>query len=552
MTESLISRLESAAERGKAVTIVETDQPERLEWAQLHDDARTLASSMQSLGVAPGDTVAVLGPTSRQVLTAIQATWLAGAAVTILPLRTRLMSENEFGEQTRSRLDASQVSLAVCDPELAPLLDPRPGGLRLLFLDEIDRQRTSAGGSRYERPRDDPDATAIVQFTSGSTADPMGVVIPHRCVMDNNDAVAERAPINADDDVVVSWAPLYHDMGLVFLFVYAMTVGADMVLSTPTRFMASPGRWMRWMSEFGGTFTIGPNSSFSLASRLLARSASLDLSRCRRLGNGSEPVDPKAMDDFTTAAAVHGLDPSSLFAAYGMAEATVCISIPDAGTGFTDDFVDGDVLEYELEATAVSRNHPRARRLARCGRPVRGMEVHITDPETGRVLGERAIGEIEVRGPSVVPGYFHRPDAARTAFRDGGWLRTGDLGYLAEADLVICGRLKDMIIVGGRNLLPTDLERVVDDVDGVRRGNVIAFGIEGRRGREAVVVVAETKIGDVAKLRKEIASAVHSAAGIRPEEVVLVPKGTLPKTSSGKLRRSICRARYLTSDLETL
>jgi fatty-acyl-CoA synthase len=235
-----------------------------------------------------------------------------------------------------------------------------------------------------------------------------------------------------------------------------------------------------------------------------------------------------------------------------MAEATVVISIPDAGTGLTVDVVNGDVLEHDLRAEAVAPDHPRARRLARCGPPLRGMELRIVDPESGAILSPRVLGEIEVRGPSVVPGYFKRPDATAATFRADGWLRTGDLGYLAEQDVVICGRMKDLIIVAGRNIFPEDIERAADAVDGVRKGNVIAFGIDSSYGRESVIVVAEVKDTERGPVVDGISRAVREAVGIRPENILLMRAGTLPKTSSGKLRRSICRARYLTSELELL
>jgi fatty-acyl-CoA synthase len=235
-----------------------------------------------------------------------------------------------------------------------------------------------------------------------------------------------------------------------------------------------------------------------------------------------------------------------------MAEATVLISIPDQGTGFTADRIDGRALEHEHVAEPVKEDHPHGRRLARCGRPLRGMELRIADPDSGAVLDDRRLGEIEVRGPSVVPGYFRRPDATAAMFREEGWLRTGDLGYLAEGDLVICGRLKDVIIVGGRNIFPQDLERAAEQVEGVRPGNVIAFATEGRRGHEGVVVVAEVRSDDLDDVRGGVARAVRQAGGVRPDDVVLLEPGTLPKTSSGKLRRSLCRARYLQSELAGL
>jgi fatty-acyl-CoA synthase len=178
--------------------------------------------------------------------------------------------------------------------------------------------------------------------------------------------------------------------------------------------------------------------------------------------------------------------------------------------------------------------------------------VRIADPDSGALLSDRGVGEIELRGPSVVPGYYKRPDATAAAFHDGGWLRTGDLGYLAEGDVVVCGRLKDMIIVGGRNVFPEDLERPAQTVDGVRAGNVIAFGVEGGRKGDAVVVVAEVKAGEPSEIRDGIARAVGQAAGVRLDDIVLLPPGTLPKTSSGKLRRSACRSRYQASELESL
>jgi fatty-acyl-CoA synthase len=552
VSESLISRLEAAADRDKAITFVETDDPERVPWGRIHEDACSVAGGLQALGIGPGETVAVLGPTSRRVITAIRAIWLTGAAVTVLPLRSRLMSEAEFGEQNHARLSAGAISLVLADPDLVHVAESAPGRPKVVTFSDIQPGAGRSKPSDYQRPPDDPEATAILQFTSGSTSDPKGVVIPHRCVLDNHDAVAERAPIEADDDVVVSWCPLYHDMGLVMLMSYSMTVGADFVIAPPTRFIASPGLWMEWISAFRGTWTIGPNAAFATAARMLSRSKSLDLSSCRGIGNGSEPIDGKAVDLFAAAAAPHSLDPSSIYAGYGMAEATVVISLSDRGAGLGSDFVNADVLEYDLRAEPVPPDHPRVRRIARCGRPLRGMETRVVDPETGRVLGERCVGELEVRGPSVVPGYFRRPDATRSAFREGGWLRTGDLVYFAEGELVICGRLKDVIIHGGRNVFPTDVERAVDDVDGIRKGNVIAFGIESDRSREAVVVVAEAKGEDLARIRADIARATADSVGIRPADIVLVPQGSLPKTSSGKLRRSLCRARYLTADLEAL
>jgi fatty-acyl-CoA synthase len=213
------------------------------------------------------------------------------------------------------------------------------------------------------------------------------------------------------------------------------------------------------------------------------------------------------------------------------------------------DHVDRASLEHEHFAAAVPATSDGARRLALLGRAVRGFDLRVVEPESGRVLGDRSVGELELRGPSVTPGYYRNERATADTFRDG-WLRTGDLAYLVDGQLVVCGRLKDMIIVGGRNVFPEDVERAAAAVDGVRAGNVIAFGSDRRKGREAIVVVAEAKADDLAAVRDVVATTVTDAVGVPPADIVLVRAGSLPKTSSGKLQRSLCRQRYLDDQLE--
>ncbi len=551
MTDGFISRMEAATEHGTDIVLLDGAEPEQVSWADFHDEARRMAAALQQRGVAPGDRVALLGATSRPFVAALQACWLTGAAVIVLPLRTRLEPEAEFHERSLERIRNGEASVAICDPDQADVV-AGAAGTTPLSLPDLVAAASSTQTSSYERPPDDPEATAILQFTSGSTADPKGVVIPQRCLLANLDAVFDRAPLDVSDDVIVSWLPLYHDMGLVYNTALSMATGVRYVLAPPARFIASPGSWMEWMAAFGGTWTIGPNFSLALAGRLLKKAESLDLSRCRRFGSGSEPVDPNVMEAFAGAASPHGFAPGAMYAGYGMAEATVAVSFPAPGTGFTTDVIDSERFEVDGVAKPVSAGHANARRLARCGPPLSGFDLRITDPETGAEVDDRMAGEIELRGPSVVPGYFRRPDATAAAFRDGGWLRTGDLGYLADGDLVVCGRIKDVIIVGGRNVFPEDLERAAQTVEGVRPGNVIAFGVaQGRKG-DGLVVVAEMKSGDPPTVRDGIARAVRQSGGVRPDDVVLVAPGTLPKTSSGKLRRGECRTRYQSETLERL
>ncbi|MBK5287279.1 MAG: AMP-binding protein [Acidimicrobiia bacterium] len=547
---TLLPRLAAAATRPASITFVTgaVDGPgydtEEVAWSVLHDDARAMAAALHERGAGPGTTVGILGPTSRDLVTAIRATWLAGATVAMLPLPMRLGSMDEFIDATRNRIENAEIGTVLVDPLLQEFIP-----------DDIASTPFSDLGGRspadYREPTIDPDSLAILQFTSGSTSDPKGVMLPHRCVTANIDAIAAGSGLDPTTDRVASWLPLYHDMGLIGLLGVPMTTGVDLVLAGPQDFLAAPLRWMEWMSRFRCTLTGGPNFSYALAARAMRRATDLDLSAWRLALNGAEPIDPDAVEAFLEAGAKFGLDPRVPFCVYGMAEATLAISFPAPGTGLQVDTVDRRVLETDQYATPVATDAPNARRLPKLGHVLDGLELRIVDPDTGAARAEREVGEIELRGNSITPGYFKNPAATAAAITDG-WLRTGDLGYLVDDEVVICGRRKDVIIVGGRNVFPEDVERAAARATGVRAGNVIAFGATGRRNRESIVIVAETRAAgeDADPLRTDIIEHVTHAIGIPPGEVVLVSPGTLPKTSSGKLQRSLCRARYLDDIIE--
>ena len=309
---------------------------------------------------------------------------------------------------------------------------------------------------------------------------------------------------------MVSWLPLYHDMGLVGFLAIPMTTGVQLVQAAPQDFMAKPGNWMQWISDWGGTATAGPNFAWVLATRALARHADaeapgLDLSTLTLALNGAEPVDPKAVEAFVVAAERFGFTPGGVFPAFGMAETAIGAVFPRRGTGMICDTVDREVLERIGVAKQVDVSDPdeldlSARRLPLLGTAVPGMEIRVVDPVTREDKPERHVGELLLRGTSVTPGYYKREEATAALFHDG-WLCTGDLAYLLDGQLVLCGRIKDVIIVGGRNVFPEDIERAVGGLDGVRAGNVIAFGMEGYKGKESVVVVAEVRADDLDAVR---------------------------------------------------
>jgi fatty-acyl-CoA synthase len=306
---------------------------------------------------------------------------------------------------------------------------------------------------------------------------------------------------------------------------------------------------MEWLSTFKGTATAGPNFSWVLAARALRTASDLDLSPLRIGLNGAEPVDPDQVEEFVAQGRRFGLRPGAVFPAFGMAEVVIGGTFPRPLDGLRTDCVDGSVLESEHFAAEREPGTPGARRLARLGRPLPGLEMRIVDPATGRARAEREVGELQLRGSSVTSGYYNNPSDTAAAF-DNGWLRTGDLAYSVDGELVVCGRIKDVIIIGGRNVYPQDVEKAVATVEAIRAGNVIAFGVEGARHKEGVIVVAESRTDDPELTRKLVHHRVLDTVGVPAKDVVLVAPGSLPKTSSGKLQRSLCRRQYLDAHLQ--
>ena len=540
---SLTARIEQAAAGNGfggpdgTITFVDGDDYDTIPWSTLHLDAQGMAAGLQARGVRAGDHVAILGPTTRSLVCAIQATWLAGATVVMLPLPMRMGSLEGFIDQTRARIAQADCVTVLMDPQFTEFITPVESDVP--FVEFPDLVADAAG---YDRPADDPERMAVLQFTSGSTSDPKGVMLLHRNICHNLDGAVEAARLQPGD-VLVSWLPLYHDMGLIGLLTIPMTTGMNLVLGAPQDFLAKPLRWMQWISDFGGTCTAGPNFSYVLATRALRRAEGLDLSKMRTALNGAEPVDADSFRAFAAEAARFGFHEDALFPAFGMAEVCIAGVFPEPGTGMETDLVDARVLETERFAASATSDGRHAREFAVLGKPIPGLNIRVVDPTTGKECRDREVGELQIRGSSVTPGYYQRPDATEELIVDG-WLRTGDLAYLTDGKMVMCGRIKDVIIVGGRNIYPQDIEKVVGDVEGIRTGNVIAFGQEGRNRKQHVVVVAETRFDDVASLAREVTHAVTEEIGVPPRHVVLVEAGTIPKTSSGKLQRSACRRMF--------
>ena len=557
ITGSITDRLQRAADRPTGVrfvgaSVTPADEPSFVSWGQIHDEARAVGAALQARGLVPGDHVAILGPTSRALMTIIQGCWLSGIASMVLPLPMRMASLDAFVESTRGRIQHGDAKLVLIDDALAPFYQSGPGDPPIEPMAAVMPRPGNPSGERLEIPANDPERLVILQYTSGSTSEPKGVMIPDRVLTANIDASCAAAQLGPDE-VMVSWLPLYHDMGLVGFLSIPMTNGCQLVQAAPQDFMAHPGNWMQWISDHGGTATAGPNFSWVLATRALKRMKDLDLSQLTLALSGAEPVDPSAVEAFVVEAGRFGFKPGGVFPAFGMAEVAIGGAFPPRHRGLRTDDVDRVILERDRVAKPLDMTDDTeadsVRRLPLLGRPVPGLEMRIVHVDTREELPERHVGELLLRGTSVTPGYYKRPDATAAMFVDG-WLCTGDLGYMLDNELVLCGRIKDVIIVGGRNVFPEDIERAVGPLEGVRAGNVIAFGVEGYKGKETVVVVAEVRTEDTAAVRAAIHHRTIEVCGLPPRDIMLVKAGTLPKTSSGKLQRAKCRELYLNEELE--
>jgi fatty-acyl-CoA synthase len=536
--------LASAATSTRGIVTGEPKQPLRRTWGEVHDTAQRIAGALVAgtdavPGLRPGTAVAVLAADPAVIAPAAQGIWLAGGSVTMLHQPTARTDLAEWSEDTvkvLGMIESELVLLGTPFDALAPLLDEHGVAHRLL-PDLLDGEPLAG-----PVPTDESE-TALLQLTSGSTADPKAVRITHGNLFANITSMTEAAALNRDTDVMLSWLPLFHDMGMVGFLTLPMTLGVELVKTTPVDFLSGPLLWPALISKYGGTVTAAPNFAYAMVGRRMAKVEepdAYDLSTLRLALNGAEPIDEAAVAGFVAAGARFQMPAECILAAYGMAEATLAVSFAPLFTGLAVDVVDADKLEADNRAVPAKPGEGNTRAFSRLGPPLPGLEVSAVDAD-GRELGEREVGELRVRGAAVTPGYLTVNGPLATQDADG-WLATGDLGYLAEGQVIVCGRIKDVIIMGGRNIYPTDIERAAQSVQGVRPGNAVAVRLDAGSRRERFAVAVESTVaGDEAAERdlgKEITARVVDAVGVRPVGVFVLGAGTLPKTPSGKLRRS--------------
>ncbi|MQY24920.1 long-chain-fatty acid--ACP ligase MbtM [Nocardia aurantia] len=515
-----ISRVLSTSTADLRVLDQETGQWQRHPWPEIQAKAERIASEILARAGHEVGRVGLVGEPTPELVAAIQGAWLAGTTVSILPGPVRGADPAAWARTTLNRFAEIGVRTVFSHGTILRLLTGVETPLHVQDVAVAGRSGRSAAFT--PQVSGDGGSLAVLQGTAGSTGTPKWVELSRDTAVANIDAVVDRLGLTAAD-VGCSWLPLYHDMGLTFLM-SAFVTGIPLWLAPNSAFATGPFKWIDWMGEAGATYTAAPNFAYDIVGRYGRLLKNADLSPLRIAISGGEPIDCAGFGRFLAETSKLGFDPAAAVPAYGLAESTCAVTMTTPGDGLRIDEVE---VEDRGDGTTTTR------RYALLGEPIPGTEVRITPsavrPQTVR---GREVGDVEIRGTSMMEGYFG--DERLPAER---WFKTGDIGYLVDGALVVCGRAKELIIVAGRNIFPTEIERAAATVDGVRGGRVVAIGTGEGAARPGLAIAAEYKGADESSARAAIIERVASECGIVPSEVILVPAGGLPITTSGKLRR---------------
>ncbi len=561
-----IIRLRGLAEPARAhIQLYEDGEaPREITFGELFARASAVAEALVRRGFEPGQTAAIMLPTCAEFFFTFAGILLAGGIPVPIypPFRADRIAEYATRQSAILRNAEVRFLFTFRQAEgLARLLRPRVPSLREVvnaarFADFSPAgDESHAAGWRpvrilghHARGED----IAFLQYTSGSTGDPKGVTLTHSNLLANIRAIVEALELTPQD-VCVSWLPLYHDMGLIGAWLAPIFTGIPLVVMSPLAFLSRPERWLRAISRHRGTISPAPNFAYELCMRKIAEKdlQGVDLSSWRAAINGAETVRPETLERFVARFAPYGFRREAMLPVYGLAEATLAVSLPKMGAGYRVDRIERDSFESRGQAVTSTAKASAAEGSAAlafvgAGRPLQNMEVRIAGAD-GTALPERTEGQLWFRGPSATSGYYRNPAATGQLAREDAWLNSGDLAYQSDGELFITGRAKDLIIKGGRNIYPHEVEEVAGRVAGVRAGCVVAFGApDERSGTERLVVAAEVRDSSMSQaITAEIVRTVDEALGMPPDVVALLPMQSIPKTSSGKLRRGETRRLYL-------
>ena len=517
-----------------------------LTFQALYEAARRLAAGLQRHGLDPGQTVAIMLPTGLDYFSAFFAVLLAGGIPVPLYPPARPTQIEEHLRRHRGILRNAGARILITVDEVKTIGALLKAQVETLHLVETVAQLTVQADSWIPVPVR-PDDIAFIQYTSGSTGDPKGVVLTHANLLANIRAMGRVTEVTAAD-VFVSWLPLYHDMGLIGAWLGSLYYGCRLVIMPPLSFLARPERWLWTIHRHRGTLSASPNFGYDFCCRRLTDKllAGLDLSSWRLAFNGAEPVSPTTIVEFGRRFAAYGFASEAATPVYGLAESSVGLAFPPLHRGPLIDRVERRTLVETGRAVPVADSDTLAAQFVSCGRPLPGHQIRIVD-EADRELPDRVQGRLQFKGPSATGGYYRNPDKTRTLFH-GEWLDSGDLAYSADGEIYLTSRVKDIIIHGGRNIYPHELEEAVGNLDGVRRGCVAVFAsADPHTGSERLIVLAESRLRSETsqrELRSGILNLAVDLLGMPPDEVVIAAPGAVLKTSSGKVRRAACRELY--------
>jgi fatty-acyl-CoA synthase len=548
--ETIAQGLDYAAQgvTGYNYYTVRRELRESISYAELRDDAISLARRLLRLGLAPGARVALVADTTADFHRFFFACQYATLVPVQLPVPMNLGARESYLRQLRRMIAAASPSLAVASPQMIDLLHEATEGLDIPYIGTPDDFYDLPEGMDLRLAG--PDDPSYIQYSSGSTSEPKGIMVSQRAATSNVRAITRDGLKLRQDDRATSWLPQYHDMGLVGFCISPMMSQRSVDYLATADFARRPMAWLRLMSENGGSITFSPTFGYDLCRRQGSNgsAAGLDLSSWRIAGIGGDMVRPSVLSDFAETFADKGFKRTAFLPCYGLAESTLAVSFPPLDSEVEVDRIDKEELAHSGRAVPAEPDAPAetARSFVVCGRTLPEHEIEIRDAE-GRRLEERQVGRILVRGPSVMDGFFQEPEKTSSVLSEDGWLDTGDLGYMLKGSLVITGRSKDLIILNGRNIWPQDIEWSAERVEGVRHGDVAAFSVDRAEGGEEVICLVQCRLTspeDREQLIHDVATVVRKSVGVEPT-VVLVPTRSLPLTSSGKISRSHAKARYL-------
>jgi fatty-acyl-CoA synthase len=526
-----------------------------LTYRDLCEQARSHGRRLNAAGVRPGDRVALLAATAPEFMVLFFACQYAGAIPVPMPLPTAFGRRESYIDQIRGQMARSQARMALGPREFLPFVEEAGSDLGMALIGTLEDITALPEGAGTLQPGG-PGDLSYIQYSSGSTRFPKGVMVTHTNLMNNCNAMNEFGIKNKANERGVSWLPFFHDMGLVGFVLGALTSQSSMDYLAPEDFARRPLTWLKILSENGGATSYAPSFGYELCARRVATAAAgtldLDLSKWRVAGIGGEMIKPKVMRDFAEAFKPYGFSDQAFCASYGLAECVVAVSFAVGGKGMTLDHVDKNALEDHRAVPIADDGSHDGRTFVLCGKIIPDHVVEIRD-EAGEVLTERQVGRAFVRGPSVMLGYFDDPDATAEALIDG-WLDTGDLGYWIGEELVIVGRAKDMMIINGRNVWPQDIEWTVEHIDKLRSGDGAAIVLTDDNGTEIPTILVQCRASDLderARLADEVTKRVQEAVGVLCD-VVLVPARSLPKTTSGKLARGRAKTMFESGEITRL